>query len=193
MAELQTIPARHGTATFVPAGQTIKIVNTSGTQVVDTWAFALPNPDGYKEGSAEQKAEAKESKQESSKQDTSKPETPKKTPAKKGQDLPSQEEAEQATQQGIKEGEQTNQGASQQKNTWSSYVPSLGWSGGKQAGANGTDGQSKEQTQKNSKTWASYFPSGKGYSNYVPKAATDTVSSFANTVRISHTLSATCY
>jgi len=34
MAEMQIIPARHGVATFVPAGQTIKIVNTSGTQVV---------------------------------------------------------------------------------------------------------------------------------------------------------------
>ncbi|KAI4724261.1 hypothetical protein E4T49_08002 [Aureobasidium sp. EXF-10728] len=42
--ELQTIPARHGTATFVPKGSTIKIVNTSGTQVIDTWAFALPTP-----------------------------------------------------------------------------------------------------------------------------------------------------
>ncbi|THX00258.1 hypothetical protein D6D17_06411 [Aureobasidium pullulans] len=42
--DLQTIPARHGTATFVPKGSTIKIVNTSGTQVIDTWAFALPTP-----------------------------------------------------------------------------------------------------------------------------------------------------
>jgi len=42
--DLQVIPARHGTATFVPSGSTIKIVNTSGTQVVDTWAFALPTP-----------------------------------------------------------------------------------------------------------------------------------------------------
>ncbi|KAA6406570.1 MAG: hypothetical protein FRX48_09625 [Lasallia pustulata] len=41
---LQTIPARHGTATFVPSGHTIKIINTSGTQVIDTWAFALPSP-----------------------------------------------------------------------------------------------------------------------------------------------------
>lgn len=185
MAELQTIPARHGTATFVPAGQTIKIVNTSGTQVIDTWAFALPHPDGYKEGSDEQKAEAKsQPKQDSSKQDDSKQETPKKTPAKKDQDLPSQEDAEKATQNGLKEGEQqASQGASQQqKNTWSSYVPSIGRSSGKKDGSGGAWAESEEQKQKNSKTWASYFPSGKGYSNYVPKAATDTVSSFANTV-----------
>ncbi|KAK0105285.1 hypothetical protein ONS95_004330 [Cadophora gregata] len=36
-----TIPARHGIATPLLAGQTIKVINTSGTQVVDTWAFLL--------------------------------------------------------------------------------------------------------------------------------------------------------
>ena len=43
-AKSQTIPACHGTATFVPKGHTIKITNTSGTQVFDTWAFALHAP-----------------------------------------------------------------------------------------------------------------------------------------------------
>ena len=41
---IQTIPARHGTATYVPRGHTIKIINSSGTQVIDTWAFALHAP-----------------------------------------------------------------------------------------------------------------------------------------------------
>jgi len=44
VGEKQTIPARHGTATFVPKGHTIKIINTYGRQVVDTWAFALGAP-----------------------------------------------------------------------------------------------------------------------------------------------------
>ncbi|KAF2099482.1 hypothetical protein NA57DRAFT_55447 [Rhizodiscina lignyota] len=44
LPEIQQIPARHGTATFVPKGHIIKIINTYGRQVVDTWAFALPNP-----------------------------------------------------------------------------------------------------------------------------------------------------
>ena len=39
----QTIPARRGAATLVRKGQSIKIVNTHGNQVVDTWAFALPS------------------------------------------------------------------------------------------------------------------------------------------------------
>jgi hypothetical protein len=42
--ELQTIPARHGVATFVPRGRTIKIINTYGKQVVSTWAFSLHAP-----------------------------------------------------------------------------------------------------------------------------------------------------
>ncbi|HTW72343.1 MAG TPA: urea carboxylase-associated family protein [Acetobacteraceae bacterium] len=34
-----TIPARRGKAAFVARGQTIKVINTHGEQVVDTWAF----------------------------------------------------------------------------------------------------------------------------------------------------------
>ena len=40
MAELVTIPARRGIAARVRAGQHIRIINTHGTQVVDTWAFS---------------------------------------------------------------------------------------------------------------------------------------------------------
>ena len=39
MADIQTIPARRGKAAKVKAGQTIKMINTHGNQVVDTWAF----------------------------------------------------------------------------------------------------------------------------------------------------------
>ncbi|KAF2188738.1 hypothetical protein K469DRAFT_703337 [Zopfia rhizophila CBS 207.26] len=38
---IQKIPARRGAATIVRKSQTIKIINTHGNQVVDTWAFAL--------------------------------------------------------------------------------------------------------------------------------------------------------
>ncbi len=38
--ETQTIPARRGKAALAAAGQKIKIINTHGEQVVDTWAFA---------------------------------------------------------------------------------------------------------------------------------------------------------
>jgi hypothetical protein len=39
MAELQTIPERGGKAAQVSRGQSIRIINTHGSQVVDTWAF----------------------------------------------------------------------------------------------------------------------------------------------------------
>ncbi|KAJ4310246.1 hypothetical protein N0V94_008537 [Neodidymelliopsis sp. IMI 364377] len=43
MSSIQTVPARRGAATIVRAHQKIKIVNTHGNQVVDTWVFALPS------------------------------------------------------------------------------------------------------------------------------------------------------
>lgn len=43
MTFTQTVPARRGAATIVRAGQKIKIINTHGNQVVDTWVFALPS------------------------------------------------------------------------------------------------------------------------------------------------------
>ncbi|MCR9257768.1 MAG: urea carboxylase-associated family protein [Alphaproteobacteria bacterium] len=39
MTERHEIPARKGLALSVAKGKTIKIINTHGTQVVDTWAF----------------------------------------------------------------------------------------------------------------------------------------------------------
>lgn len=39
MSELQQLPARQGRAVALKAGQSIRIVNTHGHQVVDTWAF----------------------------------------------------------------------------------------------------------------------------------------------------------
>jgi len=192
MPELQTIPARHGVATYVPAGQVIKIINSSGSQVIDTWAFALPKPDPKKgeekqgEGEGEKKDEKAEQqevpKTEEKGKETEKPAPTPKKGKKGGNDLPTQEEAEQATRDGLSQGENAAKDASQgtpQKNTWSSYVPSLGLGG--KGGAQKQ--QDKEQQKKNSKSWASYFPSGQGFSNYVPKSASNTVNSFASSVR----------
>jgi hypothetical protein len=39
MSDLQHLPARRGRATRLAKGQSIKIINTHGHQVVDTWAF----------------------------------------------------------------------------------------------------------------------------------------------------------
>ena len=40
MNELRCIPARRGKAVHLQKGQSIRIVNTHGEQVVDTWAFS---------------------------------------------------------------------------------------------------------------------------------------------------------
>lgn len=39
-SELVTIPARRGRAARLNSGQSIKIINTHGSQVVDTWCFS---------------------------------------------------------------------------------------------------------------------------------------------------------
>jgi uncharacterized protein len=43
MSNPVTIPARGGKAAYVKAGQTNKVINTHGDQVVDTWAFNTTN------------------------------------------------------------------------------------------------------------------------------------------------------
>lgn len=188
MPEMQTVPARHGVATFVPAGQTIKIVNTSGSQVIDTWAFALPHPDvknGGDQQEGQEEAPKKEELPEPKEEEKPAKPAPKKT-KKNSMDLPSQEDAEKATKEGIEKGDGGEE-QGQKKNTWSSYVPSIGWSS-KNGAKQGEQEQGKKgetEEQKNSRTWGSYMPSGKGFSNYVPKTASDTVSSFASNVRTS--------
>ena len=37
--QLTTIPARRGKAAFLSGGQNVRVINTYGQQVVDTWAF----------------------------------------------------------------------------------------------------------------------------------------------------------
>ena len=39
-ASVVTIPARRGKAAFMARGQSVRVINTHGQQVVDTWAFS---------------------------------------------------------------------------------------------------------------------------------------------------------
>ena len=39
MPDTITIPARRGSAAYVTAGEVVRVINTHGQQVVDTWAF----------------------------------------------------------------------------------------------------------------------------------------------------------
>jgi len=148
MGELQTIPARHGTATFVPEGHSIKIINTYGKQVVDTWAFALhapPSPED-KQKAEEQKGEADEQEQaqsgaddkEAPKEEEAKEEEPEKEVEGAVEDT--KEKAEDTAQEAgdeVKEGAEETadqakgaaEGAKKEGEKaaggWTSYIPSI--------------------------------------------------------------------
>jgi hypothetical protein len=151
--ELQTIPARHGVATFVPRGRTIKVINTYGKQVVSMWAFSLgAPPEEGEEGEAEEVDEEKvkeeaeglknavEGKDEKETESTKKsPKTDEKEEAKKETESTSNEgdkskqddnddPPEQApdTPENEKSNETTASSSKQPtKRTWGSYLPSI--------------------------------------------------------------------
>ena len=43
-SSLITIPARRGKAAFLEQGQSVRVINTHGQQVIDTWAFSRHDP-----------------------------------------------------------------------------------------------------------------------------------------------------
>ncbi|MBS1676530.1 MAG: urea carboxylase-associated family protein [Actinobacteria bacterium] len=47
MSETSVVEARHGKAVRLKAGEAVKVINTHGTQVVDTWALRLPDFHDY--------------------------------------------------------------------------------------------------------------------------------------------------
>lgn len=202
--DLQPIPARRGTATFVPKGSTIKIVNTSGTQVIDTWAFALPDPpktlkeSGGSKSDVEQEEKEKEEEAEAAskktdkqkqppKQDKKEPDAPNAKKGRKGKDmgLPSQEEAEAATSKGVSESEQQAEQQQQKSGKgWTSYLPSLRGGAKKEEPTDAEKQESdavanKAQEKANSRTWGSYLSPGEGFTSYLP--GKESISAFAAT------------
>lgn len=45
--QFQTIPARRGASTYVSRGASVRVINTHGKQVVDTWAFNAVDPNEH--------------------------------------------------------------------------------------------------------------------------------------------------
>ncbi|KAF2839611.1 hypothetical protein M501DRAFT_722336 [Patellaria atrata CBS 101060] len=188
--ELQTIPARHGTATFVPQGQTIKIINTYGKQVVDVWAFALHQPPSEKEKQAEEKEADESSKKPEQVSTPRKSKSTENQPTKSTENLPegnktlqkppeeekeskdSKTSTEEKKQKDTKEGKSDNDTLSK---SWTSYIPSIR-SKGK---ATGDKAKSSAEGSKSStsKGWSSYIPSGKAFTSRLPSK--DTISSYA--------------
>jgi hypothetical protein len=184
--EKQTIQARHGVATFVPKGHVIKIINTYGKQVVDTWAFALnaPPEDGdiHREGQEEVKEKVPEKKGAEKKPKTkteAKTEAGPSGVAEKAKDVAKEGEkegqkvtektadavseageniAESATKVSEKVSEKVPEGA---KKGWSSYLPSVrrGTKAPDTKAAKGDSSKEAEGGEAMAKSWSSYLPS----------------------------------
>jgi len=158
--ELQTIPARHGVATYVPKGRTIKVVNTYGKQVVSMWAFSLngqPEKDQDEDKELEDtvQKDVKESKTEDNKgklggrQEGTVDDPPEEAPQETADDLPEQAPEEKPAA----------------KKPWSSYLPSIPY---RSKGNDESKGDEKPDNDEMSKSWSSYLPTGKGFSTSFP-------------------------
>ncbi|KAF2675492.1 hypothetical protein BT63DRAFT_475096 [Microthyrium microscopicum] len=151
----QTIQARHGTATFVPKGHTLKIINTYGRQVVDTWAFALHAPPTQEEWDEdnqdgneikEEDETAEENKEQSG--DSSQVLVEAQTPTP-----PKEEENKSENAEDSKEGAEEK--AEEPK------TPVKEDAENKDEGAEGTEKNEGEQSpaEQTRRSWASYVPS----------------------------------
>jgi hypothetical protein len=170
--EKQTIQARHGVATFVPKGHTIKIINTYGKQVVDTWAFALPAPPEDEEidkGGEEEEVKKAEGSKEVEKE-------------KKVQEGPSDvgKKGKQAARDVSKKTEETAQGAADEAVQDGQKVTEKTSEAveGAQESTGETAGEAKKTTEKVSekvdgggkKGWSSYLPSVRRGTSKAPEA-----------------------
>jgi hypothetical protein len=193
MGEKQTIQARHGVATFVPKGHTIKIINTYGKQVVDTWAFALHAPpedeDIHKEeGKEKKKAEEKAVPVKEKKKEE-------KTPVKKDvkeraaeASSSVQKTTEKVTEKAEDVSDETSEKVTEKvepsasKKGWSSYIPSVRGRSKAPVDTNGDEQDEAEKSDEMAKSWSAYLPSlsskaappdntnsqSKGWSSYIP-------------------------
>ncbi|KAK3062750.1 hypothetical protein LTS18_003435 [Coniosporium uncinatum] len=191
MGELQTIPARHGTATFVPKGHSIKIINTYGKQVVDTWAFALHAPpsseDKQKEEEAKQQGDEQAQGGADKKEEPKKEETEKDEPGKEAEETKEKTEetaqdadadakkgAEETADKAKDAAEGTKKEGEKASSGWTSYIPSirskpkkLNQSGEKKEAAAPAKPAEKKGNEA-SKTWSQYLM-GSSESKDAPK------------------------
>lgn len=190
--ELQTIPARHGVATFVPRGRTIKVINTYGKQVVSMWAFSLgAPPEEEEEGDAEgideekfkeeaeglkkavegkdgvetesiEKSPKTDEKQEGTKQETEP--TSNETDKSKEDDNDDPPEQAPDTPENEKSTESTASASKQPiKRTWGSYLPSIPY---RNKGAPKKDAGEKKPSAQDEKTQNE--ANTKKWSSYLP-------------------------
>jgi hypothetical protein len=221
----QEIQARSGTATFVPKGHTIKIINSYGSQTVAVWAFALHEAPTEEEMEAERAEmdqpdqaedavssgrddDSGEKSQSVQKQD---PPTDPNNEAQSGapeaekphETNPAVENTDEAANvaQSDPDGQKGSSEDTGPKKSWTSYIPSIH---GRSKPATGPDvsqdtdpsgekgssaprkwtsyipsvpaAKKRDSEKKEHRTWASYIPSGHGFSSYIPKDALHAIS-----------------
>jgi len=194
--ELQTIPARHGVATFVPRGRTIKIINTYGKQVISMWAFSLHQPpektkkenDGAsakeeavkeeegKAGVGEKKPDTEKAPEAGEVEEVEKPKEEAKNTEENADDPP--EEAPEDTAKATETAEMNKPTAK----TWSSYLPSIPYRSKAPAASKKESEAEETENEATSKKWSSYIPTGQGFSSYVPNVqmpSKESLSAFA--------------
>lgn len=153
--ELQTIPARHGVATFVPRGRTIKVINTYGKQVVSMWAFSLGAPPEKDEDEEEIDAEKvkeqaeglKKAVEEGAGKETAPPtKGDEKEPAKEENPVKEEEKDEKKVETTVEEKDGAKKDAED--------LPNQALDGEKS-----TESADASAKQASKRTWASYLPS----------------------------------
>ncbi|KNG47317.1 hypothetical protein DDE82_000905 [Stemphylium lycopersici] len=155
--ELQTIPARHGVATFVPRGRTIKVINTYGKQVVSMWAFTLGPPPEDGEG---EEGEGKELEEEEVKREAE--ELKKAVEEGEGQEA---DTAKGAEDQAKKENADSEKGAESWENITDDTKqdaedpPEQAPDTPENENEKSTESTASPSQQPNKRTWASYLPS----------------------------------
>ncbi|KAH7063269.1 hypothetical protein B0J12DRAFT_614454, partial [Macrophomina phaseolina] len=184
--ERQSVPARHGIATFVPKGHSIKIINTYGTQVIDTWAFALHKPPN-EESDAEEKAEEeaisqaqREAEREIEQEQQSSGDAGKTAEAAKGAKDGAKEGENDDNQPGKEEEDPAGERAQTQAEGEGVKVPGTATPSEKSE-----DDYADAKSVQSSKSWGSYLPSirsrAKAAYDVDQKAGTDSKESKGNT------------
>ncbi|KAK7523765.1 hypothetical protein IWZ03DRAFT_302299 [Phyllosticta citriasiana] len=195
-ADIQTVPARHGIATFVPRDHSLKVINTYGTQTVDLWAFALHKPPQDEEREEERRAaeeEIRSAQDEAAAATEEKEKKEKKTGDREAQavkkdddDDSGQETEKQCATAATERQEEEEKGTTDNNDTmsasvmstksWGSYLPSIRC--GNIKGLH-TSPTAKKKANAKGKGWLSYIPSGKSFSSYLPSSGKEALSAFA--------------
>lgn len=156
--ELQTIPARHGVATFVPRGRTVKVINTYGKQVVSMWAFTLgaPPEDDNEDGPGAEQIE-KEAKdlQEAAEKEEGQGEKQEDKPAKQDS---GKQEAEVQPEEKKEQPEASKEGGSKEEHEDPpEQAPDTAHN--EKSTENTAESTETATKQPSKRTWASYLPS----------------------------------